>query len=168
MNRSLCSQGVLIFVTCPRCSSQRNTRGMLRGCVLCHGKRLILFSCKQQPLRHQLPSVVTSQNSRIHHSKQIFIGKIDRRIDLFCLLSGRWLPSIVHAVKVVSQIKTIGSPQHITQNMRNQFAFLSMNTQKEKKIFFELTFMMSTINLHTSNSILSKQHYAKILGCDKY
>lgn len=48
--------------------------------------------------------------------------------------------------------------------MGNRFVFQHMNTKKN----LQLTFMMSTINLHTSNSILSKQHYAKIMGCDKY
>lgn len=141
-------------------------------CVLCHDKRLIPVCRTQQPLRHQLPSFVTRRRNhtavliemvdpRVHHSKQFFAEKIVR-IDFFCPPSGGCLHRLCtphgRSGRLKQQSLLDSRPREI---WGTDLLFCICMPKKAKKKKFELTFMMSTINLHTSNSILSKQHYAR-------
>lgn len=134
-----------------------------------NSSHLGISSLLLQPVRGTMLAVLMEiVNSRIHHSKQIFTEKIDR-IDFFYLLSGRCLLKLCTPCGRSGRLNSrlFSTADHTEYGEQTCFsAYEYPEKQKKKKI--ELTFMMSTINLHTSNSILSKQHYAKIMGCDKY
>lgn len=137
--------GVLYLVTCPCDLTLKGARqGMPLGCVLCPYKRLLLFSCKQQPLRHQLPllgpvsdavppGLIDIGNSRPHHSKQTFTEKIYRRIDCSTWFQEGGLLKLcsLHRNQVYENSRFFSL--QTMQSMGNKISFLHMNTQKCKK-----------------------------------